>query len=78
MARLRLFGPAREAAGTGSDLVPGSTVDEVLRGASDRYGQGFAELLPGWRIWVNGELADGGLALAPDDEVGVLPPFSGG
>ena len=54
MARLRLFASAREAAGTGRDVVEGATVAEVLAVATARYGDTFAALLPRCRVWVNG------------------------
>lgn len=78
MANLRLFASAREAAGRGRDEVPGATVAEVLRAASDRYGPGFAGLLTTCRIWVNGEAVPEHTTVGPDDEVAVLPPVSGG
>ncbi len=78
MAKLRLFAAAREAAGTGRDVVPGATVDEVIAAAVARYGEGFAAVLAQCRVWVNGEGADGSTAVADDDEVAVLPPVSGG
>ena len=57
MARLRLFGPARSAAGIGEASAPGETVGDVLAWACDRFGADFAELLGQCRIWVNGEPA---------------------
>lgn len=78
MAVLRLFAQAREAAGTGRDLVDGATVDEVLAAARARYPEAFTALLPACRVWVNGEPADGGDPVGDDDEVAVLPPVSGG
>ena len=78
MVTLRLFAAAREAAGTGKDAVDGGTVDEVLAAATLRYGPRFAEVLPTCRIWVNGDEAAGDAAVAPGDEVAVLPPVSGG
>ena len=78
MARLRLFASAREAAGTGRDVVDGATVADVLAGAVDRYGGGFADVLSTARIWVNGEPADATTAVGETDEVAVLPPVSGG
>lgn len=78
MARLRLFGPAREAAGTASDEVAGSTVREILGIATERYGPGFAEVLQRSRVWVNGETASPDRAVNDIDEVAVLPPVSGG
>ena len=78
MARLRLFAAAREAAGTGRDVVDGATVAEVLSAAVARYGAGFAVVLPTCRVWVNGEPADDTTGVADTDEVAVLPPVSGG
>jgi molybdopterin synthase sulfur carrier subunit len=78
MAVLRLFAQAREAAGAARDTVDGATVDEVLAAARDRYGDGFAALLPNCRIWLNGEPAHGSDPVTAADEVAVLPPVSGG
>jgi len=78
MATLRLFAAARAAAGTPRDLLPGVTVAEVLSAAVDRYGAAFAEVLPSCAVWVNGQPAEPDTAVGPDDEVGVLPPVSGG
>jgi molybdopterin converting factor small subunit len=75
---LRLFAQAREAAGTGRDVVDGATVDQVLDAARARYPRAFGELLSTCRVWVNGEPADGGDPVGVDDEVAVLPPVSGG
>ncbi len=78
MAIIRLFASAREAAGTGRDTVPGTTVGEVLAAATARYGAGFAEVLEGCRVWCNGEPAEPDQAVGERDEVAVLPPVSGG
>ncbi|MEL6894465.1 MAG: MoaD/ThiS family protein [Actinomycetota bacterium] len=78
MARVRLFASARDAAGTGSDVIDGSTVAEVLRAAEQRYGQRFSEVLTTCRVWVNGNDTVPDAALGPDDELAVLPPVSGG
>ena len=78
MPTLRLFATIRVAAGTGRDIVDGSTVAEVIANASDRYGEGFAELVPICRVWVNGEAATDSTAVADGDEVALLPPVSGG
>lgn len=75
---LRLFASAREAAGTGRDRIEGATVGEVLDAARSRYGQRFADVLDGCRVWLNGEPADGSTPVSGDDEVAVLPPVSGG
>jgi molybdopterin converting factor small subunit len=78
MAVLRLFASAREAAGTGHDHVDGDTVGAVLAEARGRYGEGFAQVLDGCRVWRNGEPASAADPVGTDDEVAVLPPVSGG
>lgn len=78
MARLRLFGPAAEAAGRANDEIPGATVEEVLEKARARYGGELAAIMPSCRVWVNGEDPVPGLTLDDNDEVALLPPVSGG
>lgn len=78
MAILRLFATARVSAGTGRDTLEGATVGEVISAACDRYGPGFAELVPICRVWVNGEAADESTPVGDRDEVALLPPVSGG
>ena len=78
MAVLRLFAAARTAAGTARDLVPGGTVGEVLASATERYGDGFAAVVPSCAVWVNGEPAPADRLVGDDDEVALLPPVSGG
>jgi molybdopterin converting factor small subunit len=78
VAILRLFASAREAAGTGRDDVPAATVGELLAIASEKYGEGFVDVLRTCRIWVNGESATSDTVLGARDEVAVLPPVSGG
>lgn len=78
MATVRLFASAREAAGRGTDEIPGATVGEVLDGARQRYGDVFARLLDGCKVWRNGEPADREDPVTDADEVAVLPPVSGG
>ena len=78
MASLRLFASAREAAGCGHDIVPGSTVREVLTTACERYGSDFAGLLATCQIWRNGEQAALDTPIGDQDELAVLPPVSGG
>ncbi|HLG68056.1 MAG TPA: MoaD/ThiS family protein [Acidimicrobiales bacterium] len=78
MARLRLFGPAREAAGTASAEVGGSTVEEVVAEAARRFGGQFAEVAARSKTWVNGTEAGPEAPVAATDEVAVLPPVSGG
>ncbi|HEY3485828.1 MAG TPA: MoaD/ThiS family protein [Ilumatobacteraceae bacterium] len=78
MATVRLFAAARDAAGTGRDVLPGDTVGEVLSAARERYGASFAAVLTTCKIWVNGEPADAADPVDAADELAVLPPVSGG
>ena len=78
MARLRLFGPAREAAGTSEDFLPGLSVAAVMAGARARFGQPFGLILDGSRVWVNGDEAGPDTPVGDDDEIAVIPPVSGG
>ena len=75
---MRLFASAREAAGTGTDTFDGTTVQEVLAAAEQRYGPKFSSVLASCRIWVNGDVAAADTPIHPTDEVAVLPPVSGG
>ncbi len=78
MAKVRLFASAREAAGTGTDVIDGATVAEILRSAESRYGDRFRDVLATCRIWVNGDDVPLDTAVGPNDELAVLPPVSGG
>ena len=83
IVRLLLFAGAREAAGRSGDefeLEPGAPLDVLLGDAVQRYGDRFAAVLASSRVWVNGDepAAERATVLAPDDEVAVLPPVSGG
>jgi molybdopterin converting factor small subunit len=78
MARLRLFANLREAAGSASAEIEGSSVAEVLGRAADRFGPAFERGLPAAQVWVNGEQADGETPVGDDDEVALIPPVSGG
>ncbi len=78
MPRLRLFGPAAQAAGTHADTVSSVTVADTLARATERYGPAFADVVPHCRVWVNGEAATADTPVGDDDEVALLPPVSGG
>jgi len=78
MAILRLFAQARESAGVGSIEISGTTVGEVLDGATTQFGSGFATIVSNSKVWVNGEPAASGDSVGGNDEVAVLPPVSGG
>lgn len=75
---IRFFAQAREAAGTGSAVVSGSTVDEVLRNAVTQFGPGLEAVIAISKVWVNGEEVPPTHSVGDKDEVAVLPPVSGG
>ncbi len=75
---IRLFAQAREAAGTGSAVVSGSTVEEVLRNAVMQFGSGLEAVIALSKVWVNGEEVPPTHVVGDKDEVAVLPPVSGG
>lgn len=78
MPTVRLFASAREAAGTGTDVIEGTTVGEVLEAAEQRYGPRFSAVLGTCRVWLNGDDAPVDTPVGPHDEVAILPPVSGG
>ncbi len=78
MAHLRLFGAAREAAGTGAVTVPDGDVESVLAGACGAFGPVFADVLAHSAVWLNGEAVESDEPVGPNDELAVLPPVSGG
>jgi sulfur-carrier protein len=78
VARLLLFGPAREAAGTPAASVPGHDVAAVMAGARAQFGEPFSGILEQSRVWVNGDEVDPATPVGDDDEVAVIPPVSGG
>lgn len=78
--RVRLFAAAREAAGTAVLSVEPQTLGAVLAALRRDLGTEFSSVLDTARVWVNGDDPSAGdaTALAPGDEVAVLPPVSGG
>ena len=78
MARVRLFGAAREAAGASVLELPGTSVAEVLQVAVARFGPRFEDVLGHSQVWVNGEPATAAHRIEATDELAVLPPVSGG
>jgi len=78
MARVRLFGPLVDVAGTREVRLSGSRVGDVLGAAGARFGEEFVRLLETSRIWVNGNPAAPDDLVADDDELAILPPVSGG
>lgn len=78
MVRLRLFGPARDLAGTTEVEVEANDVAEVIAWTHAQFSVDFARLLERSRIWVNGETSEPSRTLEPGDEVAIVPPVSGG
>ena len=78
MATLRLFANLRESAGTDTADFDAATVGDLLGQATDRFGDQFQSGLAAARVWVNGEQAEETTRLAPNDEVALIPPVSGG
>jgi molybdopterin converting factor small subunit len=78
VARLRLFGPAREVARTSSIDLPGQSVSEVIAAAQIQFGEAFSRVLVTSNIWLNGEETEPDAPVHDDDEVAVIPPVSGG
>jgi MoaD family protein len=78
---LRLFAQARESAGTKKLDLPGEsvgTVGDVLDEACHRFGDTFASVVAGSKVWLNGSPAERSTEVTTGDEVAVLPPVSGG
>ncbi|HJL91211.1 MAG: MoaD/ThiS family protein [Acidimicrobiales bacterium] len=78
MAVLRLFASVKQMAGTGSVILSGATVSDVVEEASQRYGAEFSDMAKNCRIWLNGNPTEINAPVNDDDEIALLPPVSGG
>jgi molybdopterin converting factor small subunit len=78
VACLRLFGPARQAAGTAITTLPGETVSAIITAAEEQFGEAFSQVLAVSNVWLNGEPVQPDTRVDDDDEVAVIPPVSGG
>jgi molybdopterin converting factor small subunit len=78
VARLLLFGPARDAAGVASATMPGSTIADVMAAAEAKFGDQFVRIVASSKVWLNGDEVDPQAPVHDDDEVAVIPPVSGG
>lgn len=77
---VRLFGPAREAAGAGTvelRLPAGATAGDAVAALAAAH-PAIESLLPRSRVAVNLEYVDGETPLRPGDEIAILPPVGGG
>ncbi|MHA7133835.1 MoaD/ThiS family protein [Oerskovia turbata] len=78
MPQVRYFAGAAEAAGLAAESVPGATVGELFTAMTARH-PALADVLPRCSVLVGGlRTADPQVALTPDQQVDVLPPFAGG
>ena len=78
--RVLLFGILKNVVGQSGEIVDlpeGARVEDVLARYADRFPQ-FAAVLPSLAVSVNQEYSREDRALAAGDEVGLLPPVSGG
>lgn len=77
---VRLFGPAREAAGAEEIALelrePATAADAIAVLAASH--PALKPLLPRSRVAVNFVYVDAGTKLAPGDEIAILPPVGGG
>ena len=78
MATLRLFASVKQMAGTGSVVLSGATVADVIEEASERFGSEFSDIANNCRIWLNGNPTEIDNPGSDDDEIALLPPVSGG
>ncbi|HET6360436.1 MAG TPA: MoaD/ThiS family protein [Gemmatimonadota bacterium] len=77
---VRLFGPAREAAGAESvelELPSAATAGDAVSELARTHPE-LAPLLPRSRVAVNLEYVDVGTPVASGDEIAILPPVGGG
>lgn len=78
--RVKLFAAAREIVGQGEvsvELPEGGTVGDVMEDVFSRYPR-LRGMAPSLLLAVNRDYAQPGAALQEGDEVGVIPPVSGG
>jgi molybdopterin converting factor small subunit len=78
MPSVRLFASLRELASARVVELQGSTVDELLRAAAERFGPEFDRIARAGSVVVGGERAALDRAVGDEDDVAFLPPFSGG
>jgi sulfur-carrier protein len=76
--RVRLFASLRELAGSPEVEIDAPDVAGLCDQLSERFGGDFARILAVGSVVVDGRTVDRGRTLAPNDEVAVLPPVSGG
>ncbi|MFQ5883173.1 MAG: molybdopterin converting factor subunit 1 [Candidatus Methylomirabilales bacterium] len=78
--QIKLFAAAREIVGQGEvslELTEGSTVGDLMEHFFDRYPK-LKAIAGSLLLAVNREFAERTVKLQEGDEVGVIPPVSGG
>ena len=82
LVTVRYWAAAKEAAGCGTEKLPGRTLAEVIRTAGDLHGPDLSRLLEICSFIVGDQPAKRAAAEAIDLDAGVvvevLPPFAGG
>lgn len=78
MVTVKFFAGAREAAGASSMVVEANSVQEAINAVVSLHGDALARMISISKIWLNGEPAERGTLVSPEDEIAVLPPVSGG
>jgi molybdopterin converting factor small subunit len=76
--RIKLFAALREIAGAAVLEVDAPDVAVLCDELSTRFGERFGRILMAGAVVVNGEPAGPAQRLAPEDQVALLPPVSGG
>jgi molybdopterin converting factor small subunit len=76
--RVRLFASLRELAGASELEAEGGSVDEIMSGLTERFGNRFGEIARAGSVVIDGERAELGHRVADGAEIALLPPFSGG
>ena len=74
---VRYWAAAKQAAGTGSEELTGSTVDEVLAAAVAAH-PALDPVAAVATVLLDGRAVERGAPVAPGMQLEVLPPFAGG
>jgi sulfur-carrier protein len=79
VATVRYFAAARAAAGTSTETVDVSSIQELLAHLEQRHGERLTKVLGACSLLVDGlTCREPSTALSSQSTVDVLPPFAGG
>jgi len=78
VARVRLFAALRDLAGASRLEVDAPDVQALVAILTERFGEEFGRIARAGAVVIGGDTTEATRALAPDDEVALLPPVSGG